>query len=283
MTPCEYCQAPTALVICWNCAKLLRRQLVELPWYLDRLHESAYGEAKTAPRGAVKAATSDTPGLPLNARAAELLRVCRASLTVWWLDVLAGGGAPVPAGEDCARPLANAVGPLMSYAKAGEMLAELIDLRAEAEEVIDLPPDRVLAGLCPAVFRDGPREGERCAVAVYADPGDEAVLCPACGALVVVEELRAEGLAHIYNELRSAADMFRISKWLRRKVSRATFYRIMAHIEAAELTAEGSPLYRWADVEAVLDERERQAAERAAERRRKAADAELLTAQQVAG
>lgn len=252
-SPCTHCNASLVeSVICWDCAKTLRRLLVDLPWWLRRLAETAYGEAKTAPRGAVKSATCDTPGLPLNSRASDLrttayrvLEPVRAAL----LPIETEGLYP----EGVAVALAAAISDLMAYEWAGEFITELQELRDEAETVVDLPVDRILAGMCPNDIEDV----GRCGAAVYCVEGDEAAICGDCGGLAIVEELRSEGLRQIHNDLRSAADMFRISKWLRRDVPRATFYRLLKKAGAhATRLVDHCELYRWADVEPLIDERD---------------------------
>lgn len=241
---CQNCEAPTESTICWACVRLLRRQLAELPWYLARLRESAYGQAKLAARGAVKAVTCDTPGLPLNSRASELL----VTATLWLGDHARN---LLPASFDGARAelyaagLSQLTGVLMMYPFAGSMVEAVADLLAKCERLVDLPPERALAGLCP-----------NCAAAVYVDrdAGRATAECAACGLQWPIAELRGRGVEEIGNELRSAADMYRVSKFAGYEVPRATFYRIVARLEPCERTDAGLR-YRWADVEPVLSRR----------------------------
>jgi hypothetical protein len=259
VTQCDNCQAETEAPICWPCAKLLRRQLVELPWYLSRLAESAYGGAKLSRRGPKVSRGESLPGLPLNGLAADLLRETAGKLHGWH------GGESIMPPAMVALMLAREPGALQARDDAAEMLRELVRLRGEAEAVVDLPPDSMFVGPCGS-----------CGAGLYAEAGAAVVDCDGCRLRWDVEQLRGYATELAYSTTGTAADMWRIAKWLGRKVSRATFYRLVAQLDcSASVGNDGTSLYRWADVQAALDERDRV---RAAKRRER----DLLTEQQEA-
>lgn len=278
MASCRNCNARSELVICWNCAKMIRRQLVELPWYLARLNESAYGLAKLGKAKAPVSQGERIPGPAYNDRAGNLLVECRGKLTQWWLQTLADGATPVPAGDDCAQALAKDVGALMAYPYAADALRWLLAWRANAERAIDLPPDMKYAGPCRSMALD---TGERCGTPLYVEVGECVAACPVCGIPFLVDDLQEAALERVRRQLRCATDMWRFTKWLGRPVPRSSFYRLLGSVPA-RLDDDGAKLYRWRDVEAALDDWERQRAERRAERIARAAERELLTAQQDA-
>lgn len=246
MKPCEHCSRLTGGVICWRCAALLCRQLDELPWYLEQLHEAAYGGAKLARTQARTQGDDSTTHVKFNERAAGLLMRCNAQLARWYLETHSSD--TVPQGFGCARRLADEARVLMQYRRAGEMLALLPDMLRECEEAIDLPASRRLIGLC--IGCDG---------ALYAVDDDPKATCSMCGLAMEVETVRARGVAQVSDEPRPAADLWRLAQWTGVKLSRATFYRIIGSVEPCAYSMKDfGALYRWADVEDTLRQRARE-------------------------
>ena len=244
MKPCEHCSRLTGGVICWRCAALLCRQLDELPWYLEQLHEAAYGGAKLARTQARTQGDDSTTHVKFNERAAGLLMRCNAQLARWWHT----GGAVQPSGVLRARHLANSPTALVDHPRAGEMLAALPDMLRECEEAIDLPASRRLIGLCIG-----------CSSALYAVDDDPKATCSMCGLAMEVETVRAHGVAQVSDEPRPAADLWRLAQWTGVKLSRATFYRIIGSVEPCAYSMKDfGALYRWADVEDTLRQRARE-------------------------
>uniref|UniRef100_A0AAU8GS98 Helix-turn-helix DNA binding domain n=1 Tax=Mycobacterium phage Pharb TaxID=3136626 RepID=A0AAU8GS98_9VIRU len=285
MAECQNCKGTASMSLCWPCGKLLRAGLAELPWYLDRLAESAYGEAKVARESAKVSTGEKLPGLPLNERASRLLLEARGTLTRWYLAVFAPFGEPVPSGEGCARKLAGEIGALMRADDAAGMLAEVRRLREACEVAIDLPPDLQYVGLCAALLPpvDDDTEPAECGARMYCRQGDVEVECRRCRSRWDVAELQAWMLSRVDETLRTQAEMWRLLKWIGRDVPRSTFYRLVAaevpcrayRLADGKLTddpapsAVAAPVYAYSDVVAALDARDAAEAERLAAGRRK--------------
>ncbi|MDM1995285.1 hypothetical protein PP326_07880, partial [Mycobacteroides abscessus] len=45
MTKCKRCERATDLFVCKSCISELRKRLADLPWWIDRLTETAVGQA----------------------------------------------------------------------------------------------------------------------------------------------------------------------------------------------------------------------------------------------
>ncbi|AEK09883.1 peptidase [Mycobacterium phage Pixie] len=285
MAECQNCKGAASMTLCWPCGKLLRAGLAELPWYLARLAESAYGEAKLGRESAKVSTGEKLPSLPLNERASKLLLECRATLTRWYLAVIPTYSEPVPSGEGCARKLAGEIGALMRAENAAEMLAEVRRLRGECETAIDLPPDLQYVGLCASLLPpvDDYTEPAECGARMYCRQGDTEVVCRRCKSTWDVAELQAWMLSRVDETLRSQAEMWRLLKWIGRDVPRSTFYRLVACevpcrayrladgklVDDPAPSAVATPVYAYSDVVAALDARDAAEAERLAAGRRK--------------
>lgn len=286
---CANCKAETDLVVCWPCGKQIRRQLAgegddtpPLWWYIDRLNESAYGEAKLARMRAKVSGQGETPGLPLNTRAAKLLHDMTEKLHDWSIGVLGASAVAAYAGPSvAAQSLAGDMGKLMNYALAAQMLRDLQRMRTDAERIIDLPPDLQYVGTCPTVHEQGQRAGEICGVGLYVERGETVAKCPRCKMPSVVEDLQRVALDRVDDEPKTAADMWRLLKWLGRDVPRSSFYRLVGRVPARMFLQpdgrrnmrdepESTPLYAYSDVVAMLDanDAERDAQREAGRRKR---------------
>ncbi|WNM69016.1 DNA binding protein [Mycobacterium Phage TribleTrouble] len=280
MSECRNCKGAASMVLCWSCGKLLRAGLAELPWYLARLAESAYGEARTGRESAKVSTGEKLPSLPLNERASRLLLEARATLTRWYLGIIPAYSEPVPSGEGCARRLAGEIGALMRAEDAVDMLAEVRRLRAECEVAIDLPPDLQYVGLCASLLPpvDDHTPPVECGSRMYCRQGDAEVECRRCGCRWDVAELQAWMMSRVDETLRSQAEMWRLLKWIGRDVPRSTFYRLVATevpcrayrladgklVDDPAPSAVATPVYAYTDVVAALDARDAAEAERRA-------------------
>ncbi|ADL71421.1 hypothetical protein CRIMD_75 [Mycobacterium phage CrimD] len=272
---CRHCGAEALTPLCWSCTRMLRRQLVEVPWLLRRLHESAYGEAKVARKGGPRVSTGERlPSLPLNTRAADLLRDA-ARLVAWWEQVRGvdqGGLWDASRVEFAARWLAGEPGAMMAHPWAPEALGWVLQWRDDAERVIDLPPDLQYAGPCQNVVQPPsasdagtPLPPRECGTPLYVDAEALVVECYQCRCSWRVEDLQRQALDRVdETEPRTAADMWRLFKLIGRDVPRSTFYRLMTGIEAHGYNADGLPVYTYTAVVAALDARDAAAAERRA-------------------
>ncbi|QFP94857.1 hypothetical protein SEA_MARSHAWN_71 [Mycobacterium phage Marshawn] len=267
---CLHCsrEADSFLFVCWNCAKTLSRQLNEVPWLLRRLHESAYGEANVARKGGPRVSQGEClPSLPLNGRAADLLR--DADRLASMAEQLAGYRLPFlgtpTAAEQAARYLATLPGQVMFYPYAADALRWVLQWVADATTAIDLPPDLQYAGPCQTPRTEDVIEGGvvirtllvgQCGAPLYVDTRLADVECWRCGTSWRVDDLQRQALARVDDRPRTAADMWRLFKFLGRDVPRSTFYRMMTAVEAHGYDPAGLPVYTHSSVVAALDARD---------------------------
>ncbi|ASR85274.1 hypothetical protein I5H06_gp30 [Mycobacterium phage SirPhilip] len=273
---CLHCSAPVQSFLCWSCVKMLRRVLADVPWLLRRLHESAYGEAKVAKRSGLRVSTGEVlPSLPLNSRAADVLR--DAARLVRWSEQVAGATsqalADPAACEGAARYLAAEPGRMQQHPYAPDALRWALQWRQDAEKAVDLPPELTYAGPCQAKRTEDVIEGGvvirtvlvgTCGAGLYVDAEALVAECYRCGASWRVEDLQREALARVDDSPKTAADMWRLFKMLGRDVPRSTFYRMMTEVEAHDYDADGYPVYLHSAVAAALDARDEAAAARKA-------------------
>ncbi|QFG14122.1 hypothetical protein I5G97_gp031 [Mycobacterium phage Curiosium] len=271
---CRHCGAEALTPLCWSCTRMLRRQLVEVPWLLRRLQESAYGEAKVARKGGPRVSTGERlPSLPLNTRAADMLR--DSARLVSWVEQVSGvdqGGAhDAERVESAARWLTGEPGAMMSHPWAPEALGWVLQWRQDAERVIDLPPDTQYAGPCqnvvqPPGMSDGgtPLPPRECGTPLYVDAEALVVECYVCRCSWRIEDLQRQALGRVNEtEPRTAADMWRLLKLIGRDVPRSSFYLLMTRVEACGYR-DGLPLYMYRTVVDALDAADQRAAERRA-------------------
>ncbi|QFG09458.1 hypothetical protein I5H08_gp029 [Mycobacterium phage Yuna] len=279
---CLHCGAPVQPFLCWSCVRMLRRVLVEVPWLLRRLHESAYGEAKVARKGGPRVSTGERlPSLPLNSRAADLLR--DAARLVRWSEQIAGADTEGPATPDAcegaARYLSSEPGRMQQHPFSPDALRWVLQWRDDATSAVDLPPDLTYAGPCQAIRIAEVVAGQvvvdkLCGAGLYVDSEALVAECYRCGTSWRVEELQREALAKVDDVPRTAADMWRLVKLMGREVPRSSFYALMTKVEAHGYDADGFPVYTYTAVRDALDEKERADAE--AKRRRELRKAWVL-------
>ncbi|ASR86351.1 hypothetical protein SEA_AMOHNITION_71 [Mycobacterium phage Amohnition] len=274
---CLHCSAPVQSFLCWNCGKMLRRVLADVPWLLRRLAESAYGEAKVARKGGPRVSTGERlPSLPLNSRAADLIR--DAARLVRWSEQVAGADCEGPttpdACEGAARYLGSEVGRMMQHPYSPDALRWSLQWREDATKAVDLPPDTTYAGPCQAPRTEDVTEGGvvvrtllvggTCGAALYVDAEALVADCFRCGTSWRVEDLQREALARVDDRPRTAADMWRLFKFLGREVPRSSFYQLMTTVEAHDVSGE-YPTYTYTAVARALDDRDAAEAKRRAE------------------
>lgn len=276
MQECSNCQAEVEdSQICWPCAKVLRRLLRGVPWLLDRLHETAYGQGKTAREKLRVSGEGEKPGLPLNMRASEVRRElitctlgafirCAAPygligpLLPWqWRSVaVTDAHRPTPGGAD---DLAEHPGELMRWDGAAELLGAVRRLSQEGERLIDLPPESQYFGPCP-----------QCASGLYADIEEvsSSVDCLRCDWSWPISWVRDMALQSANRQQYSAADCLRLVRVLGRDVARSSFYALLTQVQPSDIQGD-RVWYRLGDVVEALDEQERLDAERREQGKRK--------------
>lgn len=270
MRECLNCAAPVDdSQICWSCSKVLRRLLRGVPWLLERLHETAYGQGKTAREKLRVSGEGEKPGLPLNMRAADVRRDLIRLLAV---EAAAPWSVPV----DFVGPLQrwqwrwSAWAPglsqmvdnsatLMFAPGVDVVLDRLRTLCEEGERLIDLPGDSHYYGPCP-----------QCASGLCADADDTSpeVKCGGCMWAWPIDWVRDNALQSANRQQYSAADCLRLVRVLGRDVARSSFYALLTQVQPSEIVGD-RVWYRLGDVVEALDEHARAEAARLAEGRKK--------------
>lgn len=275
MRECLNCTAPVDdSQICWSCSKVLRRLLRGVPWLLDRLHETAYGQGKTAREKLRVSGEGEKPGLPLNMRAADVRRDLTRLLVV---EAAAAWSVPV----DFVGPLQRWQFRWSAESPGLAQLSQLVDNSAtvmfapgvdvvlkrlrtlceEGERLIDLPADSHYYGPCP-----------QCASGLYADADDTSpeVKCGGCMWAWPIDWVRDNALQSANRQQYSAADCLRLVRVLRGGSAppRSSFYALLTQVQPSEIVGD-RVWYRLGDVVEVLDEHARAEAARLAEGRKK--------------
>lgn len=272
MRECVNCSAEVDdSEICWPCAKVLTRLLRGVPWLLDRLHETAYGQGKTAREKLRVSGEGEKPGLPLNMRAAD---VRRALLRLVVVEAAASWSVPLdfvgplqrwqwrwPLGRPATGQLVDNCALLMFAPGVDVVLRRLRELCEEGERLIDLPRDSHYFGPCP-----------QCASGLYADADDVSpeVKCGGCMWAWPIDWVRDNALQSANRQQYSAADCLRLVRVLRGDAAppRSSFYALLTQVQPSEIDGE-RVWYRLGDVVGVLDEHARAEAARLAEGRKK--------------
>ncbi|AXH46910.1 hypothetical protein I5G67_gp074 [Mycobacterium phage Aminay] len=259
---CKACKGRTELVVCWKCAKKLRRLLVGqddqpgLDWYADRLTEQAYGQAKM---GRPQRQSGDRPApLPFDGRSSDLLAEITAATSAWASARFGTSGRTQFSPAVYCQALARDPGELMKLDEAPQMLQDAERFSARARAAINRPPD-IYCGPCPATLENG----KVCGTELRADEGERFVQCRRCRAMYDVEGIRDRLLAHVDDEPKTAADLLRLFRWLGVDVKRSTFYhrvgrippRMFLHKDGSRnmrRLAGSTALYAYSDVRALM-------------------------------
>jgi hypothetical protein len=179
MTQCQHCAAKAQLFLCNRCTDTLRTTLADMPWWLDRLTESAIGHTRlgdggrrSEPDGLVRY-TDTTEGderlerdigagrLSLdralaaggvNAKASRLLEEIGNMLTTWVRDTCETRGLDTPTlrtATGAARWLTERVSALAAGEGAGECLSDVLRATERVEKTINRPIPMRWLGPCP--------------------------------------------------------------------------------------------------------------------------------------
>lgn len=178
------CEYPTTadLFICKICVQALSRDLGDIPALIDDLHTTLSRQDRIGASGGRRAAESS---LPWKEPAAEALWVLTQVVVVWAREF---DDQPVPdAPAVAARWLLVHVHDVATRPQAGQVVDEVAAAVKTAYEVIDRPPDLLLAGRCGAKLD----EGGSCGEYLYARPDATHTGCRACKAEHSVDERRA--------------------------------------------------------------------------------------------
>ncbi|WP_017590262.1 LIM domain-containing protein [Nocardiopsis ganjiahuensis] len=252
LIPCDVpsCANPIAddAYVCAGCTEELRLALlkvgeedglaVDLDLTLARQH-------RTGP-GNLGRRSTETP-LAYDPRASEAAAVLRNTLSTWCrlLQEEIGGGLPQDDLASMARWLGRFVQWLRRSDIGAECVDEIVSAVAQAERSVDLPTERVLAGVCA-----------RCGKPCYARAGADRTRCRECGTELTVSEGRERLLRAAGDRLVTAAEGARSLRVLGHDVSAAAVrgYARRGRITVKQRGSADRPLYSLGDVlDAYLD------------------------------
>jgi hypothetical protein len=243
------CGRPTAgdRFLCGDCSDHYAQALGSVPGLVDDLEVTLAKQARFTDTALVPVHNT---GLPYDQAASDSLHRLRAELVslvrlcvterVRSSDYRDRWPADTPA--SMSRWLLWRVDGVAVMAWAADAMT-LVEVVAQAELVVDRPPDRVYAGPCDTCRRD-----------LYVDPGQDAVTCERCGIAYDLEARRDWLLDAAYDTLGTATEVARALSSLELPV---TPDRVWQWRHRGRLTPKGhnlahQPLYRVGDVADLL-------------------------------
>lgn len=231
--------------VCKNCVHQLRRDLGDIPALIEELHTTL---SRQDALGATSGRRAAETGLPWKETASEALWVLIDTVMSAVREVHEPGvpfpDAPIAA----ARWLLANSGVLTAHPEAGRVVDELSSAVARGYEVIDRPPELLLAGQCGVELdRD-----TVCEEYLYAHPDATRMKCRACGHEHAVEERRAWMVnAAAEMELPAVTCLAWVKVLMGKAIPRGTFDSwVHKHgtLSAVARDHVGNPLYRFGDV-----------------------------------
>ncbi|MFJ9558068.1 hypothetical protein ACIRPH_30045 [Nocardiopsis sp. NPDC101807] len=227
--------------VCSGCARRLTLSLAHLPELLAELDVTLTRQARTG-RPGESGRAAETP-LPFDRRASIIADAIRSTLAAW-VRVLHGDVlADVPEADRpdrAAAYLTERIEVIRHREDGGQLVDEVLAVITEAEHVIDLPADSMLAGHCP-----------HCGRAVYTRPGAAIGRCrfEDCDGEVDVSDWRRAAIASIDDMTLPAADIARVLTVLGQPITANQVYLAASRGRLRPVDEQAArPRYRVADV-----------------------------------
>ena len=252
MTDCSApsCEYPTQQdsFVCKICIQALSRDLGDIPALIEDLHITLTRQDVLGAGSGRRAAETS---LPWKDAASEALWVLTNVVMSWTRELQDPDSAPFPDAPIAgARWLLSNVQHAASRDFAGQLVDEIASAVARAYEVIDRPPDLLLAGQCG---NDG------CEEYLYARPDAKTTTCRACEMVHEVEERRQWLVAYASEmQLPAATCLSWVRLLMGKTIPRGTWDRWVHYgrnpqagrrgLAVAALDHAGQPLYRFGDV-----------------------------------
>ncbi|MGW5876706.1 hypothetical protein ACWFMI_09195 [Nocardiopsis terrae] len=246
--PCDVpsCVNPVVdgALVCVGCAQRLGRALRLVVGegdggLLEDLDLTLARQRRTGP-GNMGRRSTETP-LAYDPVAAEAAAVLRNTLSTWCRLLHEEIGGRLPA--DTPAAMATWLGRLTEWLRrcdfGPECVDEVVAAVVEVERAVDLPAERVIAGLC-----------EHCGSPCYARAGAESTRCRECDTPLSVREGRRRLLLAAGEHLVTAADAARALRTLGHEVSAAAVrgYARRGRIQQRGTGSAGRPLYSLGEV-----------------------------------
>jgi hypothetical protein len=251
---CPRCAAPLPdqHVICRACCDLLRGQLGEVPTLLVELDVTISRQGSRAESLGHHSPSAERPSpydLGASGARADLVGVVDR-----YTELARRGGREGWTTER--RALALSRWPVLaSWLHAPHLARDVHGALARGWRAVDRPADVAFVGWCP-----GPGAETSCGRALYATEGRLIVRCPGCRSEWSVTDSRALLLAHAHSALAPAATIaaaLGIPSATIRGWRRVGKLAVATSDDGRELcTSDGRPMYRLADVVALVGDRE---------------------------
>lgn len=191
------------------------------------------------------------PGLPYRPHASEASWVLRDVLAAWVPDL---GGVPTRDPRAMAMWLLDHLEAVRRFEFAGQLVDEVTDAVHQARRAIDRPNDRrVFLGRCGARFPGGALPG--CEAELYGLPWEPLARCSVCGAEHNVDHRQRVWRRRAREYLGTATDIARALRGMGKNITPAMVrkYAYDGKIDPAGTSERGYPVYRFRDVELVLE------------------------------
>lgn len=269
------------MYLCRNCQAEMRDLLIGSPhvkgqpglvWYLERIKEQAYRQARVATASTKVSSTVAGYDLLSDRRAIDLLNRIKDRLDYWVNRAYALSPQGLRTGLSATladkQALAGMRGPVIGFssreAKQARFLsarlgvlarrcdevhrlrAELLGFAAEAREAINPPADN-FCGPCPAVFSDG----QICNSMLYATEDATTVECQWCHATHDVAQLRSAMREVVRDVLFTGSEIRRLMETrLADKMSKSLFYKMIhdGRLIPKGYNGDNEPLFTYADI-----------------------------------
>lgn len=186
MTECLCCARKTDLFLCSSCQGELRRQLADLPWWMERLAESALGQTKLGDGGR-RIRTDESP-IRFNDKSSTLYADIHNTLVCWARGICENRGLDVPqlrTSADLCGWLSTNISAIAAQEDADRCLIDVRDATTRIERAVNRPVPPRLCGPCPTVVE----HHRECGNQLYARRDVIEVTCKTCRQTYRVEDL----------------------------------------------------------------------------------------------
>jgi hypothetical protein len=285
--------------VCGACTTDLRRAIKDLPWLYEQLLVTASRQDRLGTGGG-RATKADERPLPYDERASRTSKQLMITVDRWYMLIKKTGPATPPAGPVCAtcthssckyvrawRPPSNGTIPelagwlsghvdgyLRHHPDAPQAAADFFRIRDNAFATINRPPDRLYAGRCAS---------PGCKGDLFALPGGSRIDCSRCDATHDITTRQATMRRHAEDALATASQAAWTITSLGHPISPG---RIRTWVNRSRLFSHGQinahPVYKIAEILALIEETETRRAERVREAQARAERAAARAAKRSA-
>jgi hypothetical protein len=247
---CQKCKGRAQLFLCPSCIVELRRQLLDMPRFVEHLKDSAIGNTRLS-NDSYRQLGFESRTPIFDDRATDLIDEIHRVLGQWARPMARTHGYVISPSIAWHRPdlpythtsydyavfLAAHVNDLANDPDVGELCAVLRRCVKQTVAVVSRPVPSQFCGPCPATIHDhrrcvdengvsvhcsGPHQ---CSTSLMVRRGLLEVTCPSCAAVHRVETLVTRLLAHANEHKFTITVLYRVLRMLNEPVPMSTLYR----------------------------------------------------------